>query len=223
LILEGKTISFLGDSITEGVGVVDIPNNRYDHRLKSMTGLAKVYNHGIGGSRLAHQRHASVNPKFDLCFCGRVHLLEPTADIIVVYGGVNDYLHGDAPIGQVGDTTPDTFCGAVDYLMRFLKENYSGQSVFIAPAKCYLEVLYTEVSTRPSKLPDALPLRGYVEILAQTANRYSIPFLNLFKDLPYDPAAHPEQMMQLTKEGLHFNDEGHKLLAETLCSFLLSL
>ena len=29
--LKGKTINFLGDSITEGVGVSDIQNNRYDN------------------------------------------------------------------------------------------------------------------------------------------------------------------------------------------------
>lgn len=100
--LKGKIIDFLGDSITEGVGVRDIENNRYDNILKRKYGLKAVYNYGIGGTRYAHQSKPSLKPRHDLCFCGRAFNLNPDADIIVVYGGVNDYIHGDAPIGNWG-------------------------------------------------------------------------------------------------------------------------
>lgn len=53
--LNGKTIDFLGDSITEGVGVEDL-NNRYDNRLKAMLNLKEAYNYGVSGTRLAHQK-----------------------------------------------------------------------------------------------------------------------------------------------------------------------
>ena len=82
--LKGKIIDFLGDSITEGTGVEDRENNRYDNILKRKYDLKAVYNYGIGGSRLAHQRTPSEKPRFDLCFCGRVYDLNPYADIIVV-------------------------------------------------------------------------------------------------------------------------------------------
>ena len=62
---------FLGDSITEGIGVTDIANCRYDNRLAVMCQLSAVNNYGISGTRLAHQTHASPNPRKDLCFCGR--------------------------------------------------------------------------------------------------------------------------------------------------------
>lgn len=39
--------------------------------------------------------------------------MDRNCDIVVVYGGVNDYAHGDAPIGTPEDTTPSTFYGAV--------------------------------------------------------------------------------------------------------------
>ena len=42
MTLEGKIIDFLGDSITEGVGVVDRENNRYDNVLKKTCNL-KAY------------------------------------------------------------------------------------------------------------------------------------------------------------------------------------
>ena len=98
--IRGFRVNFLGDSITEGVGVRDRASNRYDNRLAAACGLAGVNNYGISGTRLAHQVHASEKPRYDLCFCGRAFNIDQSADIIVVYGGVNDYIHGDAPIGE---------------------------------------------------------------------------------------------------------------------------
>lgn len=112
--LKGKTINFLGDSITEGVGVSDINNNRYDNRLKSLLGLKKVNNYGIGGTRIAHQYFPSEKPRYDLCFCGSAYNMDKGADVIVVYGGVNDYIHGDACFGKLKGKMPATFCGVVD-------------------------------------------------------------------------------------------------------------
>ena len=37
--LNGKIIDFLGESITEGVGVSNREENRYDNRLKAKYGL----------------------------------------------------------------------------------------------------------------------------------------------------------------------------------------
>ena len=42
--VKGFVVNFLGDSITFGVGVSDIPNCRYDNRIAKMLGLAKVNN-----------------------------------------------------------------------------------------------------------------------------------------------------------------------------------
>ena len=54
--IKGKIIDFLGDSITEGVGVADIENCRYDNVLRREYGLAATYNYGIGGPRIASER-----------------------------------------------------------------------------------------------------------------------------------------------------------------------
>ena len=117
--LEGLTVNFLGDSITEGTGVINIPENRYDNRLKKMYNLKATNNYGIGGTRLAHQEKPSEKARYDLCFCGRAYNMDPSADLIVVYGGVNDYIHGDAYFGKMDDRTPETFCGAVCHLRNF--------------------------------------------------------------------------------------------------------
>ena len=98
--IKGFTVNFLGDSITEGVGVTDIANCRYDNRLAAMCGLGKINNYGISGTRLAHQVRPSEKPRYDLCFCGRAYDMDPTADMVIVYGGVNDYIPGDKSPGN---------------------------------------------------------------------------------------------------------------------------
>ncbi len=87
-----------------------------------MLGLEATYNHGISGTRLAHQSVPSECPRHDMRLCGRAYDLVKDADVIIVYGGVNDYIHGDAHFGTMKDDTPATFCGAVDFLMRLFKK-----------------------------------------------------------------------------------------------------
>ena len=165
--LKGKVIDFLGDSITEGVGVSNPAENRYDNRLKAMYGLAATYNYGVGGTRLAHQKVPSDKPRHDLCFCGRAYDLNKSADVVVVYGGVNDYLHGDADFGEMSDRTHRTFCGAVYSLMSFLKEQHPNATVvFMTPAHChYKGVSDKQVSIREMKQADAKPLQAYVDVI----------------------------------------------------------
>ncbi len=221
--LKGKIIDFLGDSITEGSGVTDKANNRYDNRLCRDYELKAVYNYGIGGSRIAHQSKPSENPRMDLCFCGRAYDLNREADIVVVFGGVNDYIHGDAYFGTMDDRTPETFCGAVYYLMNLLKTKFEGKPVvFMTPAHCnYKGVSDKCPSIRPTKR-DARPLTEYVEVIKARGAELGIPVLDMFENLCIDPN-NEEQKEKLTTDGLHFNDDGHAYIAAALGKFLTEL
>ena len=222
--LKGKKVIFLGDSITEGAGVSDIANCRYDNRLKKLCGFSEVCNYGVGGSRLAYQSKPSENPAHDLYFCGRMFKMVKDADLVVVYGGVNDYLHGDAPIGEYGDNTPTTFCGAVRYLMTNLRERYpNAQLAFLTPAHCCRPIgSDKDPSPRPMKRPDAKPLVFYVETIERTAKEFGIPVFNMFENLGLDPN-NEEIREKYTVDGLHFNDDGHAIIAEKVKAFLESI
>ncbi len=221
--IKGKRIAFLGDSITEGSGVKDIKNCRYDNRLCSIYGLSEVYNYGIGGTRLAHQTRPSDKPRYDLCFCGRAYNISKNADIIVVYGGVNDYLHGDAFFGKMEDKTPETFCGAVWFLMNFLKTEYKEKTVvFMTPAHCsFYGVSDAEPSPHIAKR-DARPLAEYVNVILERGKEFGIPVLNMQEALGIDPNK-KEDKEKLTADGLHFNDDGHAYIAAALGKFLTEL
>ncbi len=221
--LEGKKIAFLGDSITEGAGLTD-QNDRYDNVILREYKLASKQNQSISGSRFAHQERPSEKPHYDLTFCGRAYWLELDADICVVYGGVNDYIHGDAYIGEETDTTPVTFHGAVNFLMTTLKEKYPNKPiVFMTPARSCLRGVTDELaSPRPMKKPDAMPLEGYADIIVSAGKRHGVHVLDLFRELPINPNK-AEDFAKYTLDGLHFNAEGHKMLAKILADFLLAL
>lgn len=223
--IQGFKVNFLGDSITEGVGVTDIANCRYDSRLAQMCKLSTANNYGIGGTRLAHQTHASEKPRHDLCFCGRAYDMDTTADMVVVYGGVNDYLHGDAPFGEVGDTTPATFCGGVYFLMNYLRNTYCDKPVvFMTPARCFYrgEIDDLMPSAHERKRTGGKPLRAYVDVILQTAKQFDIPVLDLYENLGIDPH-NPQMYKNYTVDGLHFNDAGHALISERLNAFIEAL
>lgn len=127
--LYGKKVNFLGDSITEGHGVAD-PSNRFVDRLAAQYGLT-ARNYGISGTRIARQHVPSENPRYDLDFCGRVEGMDADADVIVVFGGTNDFGHGDAPFGTMADRTPDTFYGALHTLYASLLEKYPAAAIVV--------------------------------------------------------------------------------------------
>ena len=220
--LKGKRVAFLGDSITEGTGVTDIANCRYDNRVAKELELQQTFNYGIGGTRLAHQSTPSEKPRYDLCFCGRAYNIDRSADLIVVYGGVNDYIHGDAYFGAMEDRTPETFCGAVYFLMNLLKTEYGKPIVFMTPAHCFFKgVSDKEPSPRPVKR-DARPLAEYVEVIKARGKELGVPVLDMFEALGLDPN-NEEQKCEYTVDGLHFNDKGHAYIAAALANFLRSL
>ena len=146
------------------------------------------------------------------------------ADIVVVYGGVNDYIHGDAYFGTMEDKTPTTFCGAVYYLMDYLKTEYAGKPiVFMTPAHMFFKgTSDKDVSPRPMKKPDAKPLQAYVDVIKARGKEFNIPVLDLFENLGIDPN-NEEDRAKYTTDGLHLNDDGHAILARVLGDFLETL
>lgn len=222
--VKGFKVNFLGDSITEGVGVSD-QNNRYDNRIAKILEFSANNNYSISGSRLAHQSYPSEKPRYDLCFCGRAYDMDTTADMVVVYGGVNDYIHGDAPFGEIGDTVPSTFCGGVYFLMNFLRETYGDKPIiFMSPARCFLRHQVDDLipSVHDAKRVPGKPLIDYVDVIIETAKQFDIKVLDLYRNLGVDPHI-PEQFKKYTTDGLHFNDEGHKLIAQKLEELIASI
>ena len=212
--LKGKRITFLGDSITEGWGTSCV-EARYDNLLARDAELGSTFTNGVGGTRIAYQRNSSADPKWDLYFCGRASQLDLSGDVIVVFGGTNDYGHGNAPFGTEGDRQPDTFCGAVNFLMQYLKGRYpKSRVVFVTPMKRWGGNVPSNATGHN--------LAEYADVIVRAGQRNGVPVLDLYNELPIDPDIE-EDRHEYTIDGLHPNDRGHAMIAEELRRFLEAL
>ena len=215
--LNGKKIAFLGDSITEGHGTSDV-RNTFWNLLARRTG-AQCYGYGIGGTRIARQQKPT-DERWDQDFISRVDGMIPDADIVVVFGGTNDFGHGDAAFGTMNDRTPDTFCGALHVLYQKLYEKYpEAQLVVMTPTHRLSE---DERDWNERGIRRVGVLADYVEAIRQAAAYYSIPVLDLWRISGIQPKI-PALQERYMPDGLHPNDAGHARIADKLQGFLQAL
>ncbi len=211
--LEGLKINFLGDSITEGCGT-SCEAARFTKLIETEQKLAVMRNYGIGGTRIARQHSVSANTRWDRDFCSRVAEMDPDADAVVVFGGTNDFGHGDALLGTSEDRTPDTFWGACHFMMRALIEKYPGKPI----------VIMTPIHRRGECDPNrnGYVFKQYIDIIRTVAEYYSLPVLDLYAMSGIQPAV-PVIKEKFCPDGLHPNDAGNRLLADRIAAFLLAL
>ena len=203
--LKGKKINFLGDSITQGIGASD-ETHIYHQVLKARAGLAEARNYGISGTRIARQSsvteellnnlEAISSQEWD--FCRRADDMELDADAVVVFGGTNDYGHGDALFGTFDDRTEWTFYGACHVLFRKLIEMYPGKPIVIMTP---LHRTEENIKNREG-LPKNVVLRDYVNAIREVAEYYSLPVLDLYKESGIQPEIEALREMYMP-DGLH--------------------
>ncbi len=209
--LQGKIINVLGDSITQGVGV-SAPEHIYENVLGRLVGAGEVRNYGISGTRFARQIGG------DDCggaFVDRFVGMADDADLVLVFGGTNDYGHGNVPFGAWGDRTPDTFIGACHYLFDGLVRKYPAARI----------VIMTPLQRAGGSHPCAntgKPLSDYADAIIRVAAEYSLPVLDLYRTAGICPDI-PAQRELFMPDGLHPCDAGAHRMAERIAAFLASV
>lgn len=217
--LKGKKMVFLGDSITQGYGPSSI-EHVYWNVIGKRTG-AEVLGFGVGGTRIAPQRTPTVErPWEDETFGERADKMPADADVVVVFGGTNDFGHGDAAFGKFTDRTGDTFCGAFHLLLQKLINKYPAAKIVVMTPTHRLsedEDVYNELGVRRMG-----KLVRYVDAEKEIAGFYGLPCVDLFRECPMQPKM--EVMRQrFMPDGLHPNDAGNELIANCLLKVLREL
>lgn len=217
--LKSLKINFLGDSITFGVGASD-PSKGYVSLVAERTG-AVCRNYGISGTRIARQQDPYYDGEgIDQCFCTRFDGMDPDADVIVIFGGTNDYGHGDAPIGNFLDRTPDTFYGALHYLYSGLLTKYpKAQFLILTPLHRGYEDW--QGPNMPVWDPPKV-LKTYVDCIRRVAEYYSLPVLDLYANSGIQPAV-PILKELYMPDFLHPSDAGHEIIAKKIIKALETL
>ncbi len=216
--LKNKKILFLGDSITHGNGT-----SGEDYTFWSLIGKntgAKCVGYGVSGTRIAHQLDKEEYFEKLGCFVDRADTMDTDADAVVVFGGTNDFGHGDAPFGKSTDKTADTYCGALNVLCEKLITKYpKALIVFMTPLH-RLNEDNTTVNDRGLKRDHSL--KDYVDAMIEACAYYSIPVIDLFRTSGLQPNV-PIIKEMYVPDGLHPNDEGHKILAKRIENFFLNI
>lgn len=217
--LRNKKINFLGDSITQWGGASCMEKG-YVNLLKECAELAEARNYGIAGTRYAIQKEIKYAYEDLNSFAERYDKMGDDADIIVVFGGTNDYGTGDAPLGHFSDRTPNTFYGALHYVYTGLIKKYLGKTIVVmTPLHRVNELRNTGDGNKEENLAI---LKEYVDIIREVAEYYSLPVLDLYANSGLQPDV-PEISEAYFVDGLHPNDAGHSVLAYQLERFLKSL
>lgn len=215
--VKGKTVVFLGDSITEGHGA-SVPEKTGYVSVFGLLSGAKVINYGISGTRIARQKKPSEKSKYDDDFNMRAERMPAGADLVVVFGGTNDFGHGDAPFGEFSDKTEYTFCGALHVLFNKLINKFPEAKIIVITP---LHRLGENDSVNDAGV-NCKPLCEYVAAIKRAAEYYSLPVLDLWAESGLQPNVEiiKEKFMP---DGLHPSDAGARIIAEKLYNFTKKL
>lgn len=207
-------VIFLGDSITEGVGASG-EEAKYVNKVAEICGV-EVKNFGVSGTRIARQTEPSEWITSDYDFQMRAEVMSKDADKVFVFGGTNDYGHGDAKIGEEFDDTPYTFHGAMNRLIKRLTELYRKDKIcFILPLRRFEE---EDLYGQGNRKEPTLNLKGYVDIIRAKCEKAGIDYIDLYKNGIPKPVT--DKGDEYTADGLHPNDKGHLFIAEKIKNYL---
>ena len=209
--LSNLKIHFLGDSITEGF-YAETKETSYVGRFQARYPHATIRNYGVGGSCISNK---CVWNSEDMR--ARAKRMEPDADLIVIFGGTNDF-HCMTPLGTPEERTADTFYGAYNLLLDDLGQRYPTTTIVL----CTILPRFDETWPERDGRVRVAPLCDYVDIIREIGKTRNLPVIDLF-NLENFREPVPGDKSPLTKDGLHPLDEGHEILFNRIHQALLSL
>ncbi len=208
---KGKRIGFLGNSITE--------YGEYVRAYQKLTDC-EALNYGVSATHMA-MIDASTSNAFER----RCMQMAKDLDMIIVFGGTNDFGHSNtADFGSFSDgakTGCYTFYAGLHRLFKNLFRFYRGKPIVImTPIHHGTEIdtpEYTIASdgtiTEGKNPKTGKTFREYVDAIKEVAAYYSFPVLDAYLYSGLSPMAEGNSRLYF-KDGLHLNDNGGERLAK---------
>ena len=232
---QGKRVAYLGDSMTDKrrVGTTCV----YWEYLNELMGITpSVY--GISGNQWDGVYRQAL----------KLHEEKGTVvDAIFIFAGTNDYSHG-TPIGKFFTETirqtnhngasvmlkyrtpifnDSTFCGRINKVMSYLKNNYPQQQIIILTPIHRGFAQFSDKNVQPDENYAnelGLYVDTYIDVLKQAASYWAVPLIDLYSTSGLYPLADAQSQYFNNKETdrLHPNAVGDYRLAKTIQYQLLA-
>lgn len=230
-VLNGKKISFLGDSITEGIGASP-SSKRYSSVLCALSGAVEN-NLGVAGTCLATNAY---NRADSTRFAARATAENLSgSDLIIIFGGTNDFSYdtkaigdlfseqsitpngriGDKVLGAIADT--DTFAGALHDLINVVRTNCPNVPILlVTPLNRGNFTAITPNSKQCNVNGDYL--KDFTRAIKEIGAFYSIPVLDMSRsELDFSDATIASTY---SADNLHPNNAGHEIIAKLILSYI---
>ena len=221
--MKKKKVIFLGDSITAGYGLEN-KEYRFSTVFSKMVDCEEI-NFGTTGTLIAR---AGVSVPDNVAFIDR-YVGMPEGDLVVVFGGTNDYFWSDMPIGDNASNDVAYYHCALRKLCEGLQEKYPGVPImFIIPyqhrgfGNFYGGSHFKDANDHKTTALNYTgnTLKDYCDLIREICARYDIPTLDLFYESGMDIPGSDEDYEKYTIDGCHPSVAGHRLIADKLYQFV---
>ncbi len=201
-------ISFLGDSITYGLG----SDVRFSDIVAELAGIETSNNYGISGTLVS----TGSTYKIENAFINRYSEIDEDSDIIFIMGGTNDWARC-VTLGSLGDTTTDTYYGALEALITALQEEYPDAEIVLATPIKRVDAVnydgYTQDEDGNMVNPNGDSLEDFANAVLEVAEAYGITVLDLYHAEETDFTSDTSYTTYWS-DGLHPNSNGQTIMAE---------
>ncbi|WOE33098.1 MULTISPECIES: SGNH/GDSL hydrolase family protein [unclassified Acinetobacter] len=209
----GKKWLSLGDSITA--------RGWYQPHVVSELGLDSFVNFGVGGTCLARKTTSDTT-----AMSVRYVDMDATADLITVWGGVNDFgysygSNGGTILGAIGDTSIDTVYGALATIIEGLITKYP-----LAKIAFIITPPVSNAMGMRSANKKGFRLEQYCQAVRDVCEYYSIPYLDLYKQSGINEKnvnIMTSNIASTAPDGLHPSAVAMERIAKKMSAFLRDL
>ena len=143
-------------------------------------------------------------------FVNRLDTIPADADIVVIFGGTNDW-GNNATLGSITDTGTSSFYGAYKYILEWLAVNRPNAKVMtMTPLKRYFRgggTTWVNAQTTPNNKGNLL--QDYVRAVKEVSEMYAIPCVDLHNESGLNPVLESVRN-RFIGDGLHPTAEGNK-------------
>ena len=207
----GKSVVFVGDSITNGVNTTKC----YYEYLENNLQLDEITVMGVSGSCISSKSdYGSSNQPLSSRYSNI-----PSSDLIMIFMGTNDYGH-ETPLGTINDETDISFYGALNYVTKNLINKYPTSTlVYVTPLHRYN--FGTSKILNEKFTYDYLPngrghtLKDYRDAIIETCERWSVPVIDLYAESGINPSISSIKNLYMP-DGIHPNEKGHERIAQII-------